>query len=71
MLRPQWLVLFLALSKCCAKKAEAFEALLELTDETLPAALEAHPLMLLTIGIPECEPCNLVALKVVLQLTAC
>lgn len=33
------------------------EPLLELTDDTLQAALDEHPLMLLTIGVDGCEPC--------------
>lgn len=59
-----WLALLLWLAGCAAKKAEASETLLELTDQSLPAALQAHSLMLLTIGVPNCELCDGVARKV-------
>jgi len=38
-------------------KSAAGEPLLELTDDTLQAALDEHKLMLLTIGVDGCEPC--------------
>ncbi|KAL1526390.1 hypothetical protein AB1Y20_015103 [Prymnesium parvum] len=52
-------VLFLGL----AVQAGASEALLELSDESLPAALETHSLMLITVSVPDCEPCDMVARK--------
>ena len=54
------LVLLLAFGVAhAAKKSSSSpgEPLLALTDQTLQAALDEHPLMLLTIGVEGCEPC--------------
>ena len=48
-----------------AKKKAAdddFE-LLELVDDTLEASLAENPLMLVSIGVPNCGPCNAVNKK--------
>ena len=52
----------LLLPPTLAAKAKP-EELLQLTDDTLEAALAAHPLMLVNVGIPDCGPCNLVSKK--------
>lgn len=41
------------------KAAASDEKILALTDDTLEAALAEHPLMLLTIGVEDCQPCEL------------
>uniref|UniRef100_A0A7S4F4T9 protein disulfide-isomerase n=1 Tax=Chrysotila carterae TaxID=13221 RepID=A0A7S4F4T9_CHRCT len=50
-----WLLLLSAHSACCKKKAEG--SLLQLTDETLQAALQEHPLLLISVSVPDCEVC--------------
>ena len=50
-------LLFAVVGTDAAKKAPPGDPLLALTDETLEAALKEHPLMLLTIGMDQCEPC--------------
>ena len=42
-----------------AKSSSSSEQLLELTDDTLKAALDEHKLMLISIGVDNCEPCAL------------
>jgi hypothetical protein len=52
----------LLLPPTLAAKAKP-EELLQLTDDTLEAALAVHPLMLVNVGVPDCGPCNLVSKK--------
>ena len=42
-----------------AKSSSSTEKLLELTDDTLLGALEEHKLMLLTVGVEGCQPCDM------------
>ena len=42
-----------------AKSSSSSEQLLELTDSTLQKALNEHKLMLVTIGVKDCQPCAL------------
>ena len=54
----------LALLVAALGGVSAAESLLQLTDDTLPDALQEHPLMLLTVGVPECGyPCYMVDRK--------
>ena len=58
------LLLCLATSRTAAakakKKSDAADELLYLTDSTLEAALEAHPLLLISVSVPGCGVCDAV-----------
>ena len=58
------LLLCLAASRTAAakakKKSDVADELLYLTDSTLKAALEAHPLLLISVSVPGCGVCDAV-----------
>ena len=60
LLKPVALTLLIALATAAKKgsKAPKPEPLLALTDDTLLDALEEHKLMLLTVGVEGCVPCE-------------
>ncbi|EOD11581.1 hypothetical protein EMIHUDRAFT_214413 [Emiliania huxleyi CCMP1516] len=49
-----------AAAKAKGKKSDAADELLYLTDSTLEVALEAHPLLLISVSVPGCGVCDAV-----------
>jgi hypothetical protein len=52
------LLALLAASAAATKKKSSSEPILELTDDTLEDALAKHPLMLVSVSIPNCDICD-------------